>query len=79
MNERGLDLTGKMPAILCSKVDAIGYLYRHENDTVINFAPSEALLCGSRSEHLKNKEIVVASSDESGKISIDWSTIFLTK
>ena len=77
MNERGLDLTGKMPAILCSRVDAIGYLYRDETKTVINFKPSEALLCGSRSEHLKNKEIVVAESDESGKITIDWSNIFL--
>jgi hypothetical protein len=77
MNERGLDLTGKMPAILCSHVDAIGYLYRDENKTVINFAPSETLLCGSRSEHLKNKEIVVAESDESGNIKVDWSKIFL--
>ena len=77
MNERGLALTGKMPAIVCSNVDAIGYLYRDENKTVINFAPSESLLCGSRSEHLKNKEIVVAESDENGKITIDWSKVFI--
>ena len=77
MNERGLDLTGKMPAILCSKVDAIGYLYRDENKTVINFKPSEKLLCGSRSEHLKGKKIVVAESDDTGKITVDWSQIFI--
>lgn len=77
MNERGLDLAGRMSAILCSKVDAIGYLYRDENDTIINFKPSEALLCGSRSEHLKNKKIVVATSNEEGQLSIDWTNIFM--
>lgn len=77
MNERGLALTGRMSSILCSKMDAVGYLYRKENKTIINFATSEALLCGTRSDHLKNKEIVVAESDESGKISTDWSKIFI--
>ena len=77
MNERGLDLTGKMAGILCSKVDAIGYLYRHDNETIINFQSSESLICGARSEHLKGKEIVVAKSDETGKIEIDWSQIFI--
>lgn len=77
INERSLDLTGKMAAILCSKVDAIGYLYRHENETIINFEPSEALLCGSRSEHLKGQKIVVAKSDDTGKVTVDWSKIFI--
>jgi hypothetical protein len=77
MNERGLDLTGKMAGILCSKVDAIGYLYRDENETIINFQASESLLCGARSEHLKGVEIVVAKSDETGQIKTDWSQIFI--
>jgi len=77
INERSLDLTGKMSAILCSKVDAIGYLYRDEENTVINFQPSESLLCGSRSEHLKGQKITVASSDSSGNVTIDWSKIFI--
>ena len=77
MNERGLDLAGKMSAILCSKVDAIGYLYRDENETIINFKPSEKLLCGSRSEHLKGKKIVVATSDDNNNITVDWSQIFM--
>lgn len=79
MNERGLDLTGKMASIVCSKVDAIGYLYRKDNQTIINFAPTQSLTCGSRSEHLKDKEIVVAESDEEGKITVDWSQIFINK
>lgn len=79
MNERGLDLTGKMASIVCSHVDAIGYLYRDENDTIINFNSSESLLCGARSQHLKGKEIVVATSDEAGNIKVDWSQIFINK
>jgi hypothetical protein len=79
MNERGLDLAGKMSAILCSKVDAIGYLYRDENKTIINFQPSEKLLCGSRSEHLKGKKIVIAESDVANKVTVDWSQIFINK
>lgn len=79
MNERGLDLTGKMASIVCSKVDAIGYLYRKDNQTIINFAPTQSLTCGSRSEHLKDKEIVVAESDDNGKITVDWSKIFLSE
>ena len=77
MNERGLDLTGKMASIVCSQVDAIGYLYRKDNQTIINFSPTQSLTCGSRCEHLKDKEVVVAESDESGNITVDWSKIFL--
>ena len=77
MTERGLDLIGKSASILCSQVDAIGYVYREENKTIVNFAPSESLICGSRSEHLKNKQIVLIESDENNKLTIDWSEIFL--
>lgn len=77
MNERGLALTGKQSAILCSQVDAVGYLYRHENETIINFISTESLLAGARCEHLKGKEIVVASSDETGRVKVDWSQIFI--
>lgn len=77
MTERGLDLTGKMASIVCSQVDAIGYMFREDNDTIINFQASESLLCGARSEHLKGAEITVATSDDQGKITIDWSKIFI--
>lgn len=79
INERGLDLIGKSSSILCSKVDAIGYVYRKENETVINFKPSESLIVGGRSKHLIGKEIVVASSDENNNITTDWSKIFINK
>ena len=77
MTERGLDLTGKSSSILCSQVDAIGYLYRRDNKTIINFQSSEKLICGARSPHLKNKEVEVAVSDDQGNIEINWSEIFV--
>ena len=77
MNERGLALTGRQSAILCSQVDAVGYLFRKENETIVNFSASENLLSGARCEHLKGKEIVVATSDETGQIVVDWSQIFI--
>jgi len=77
MTERGLDLIGKSASILCSQVDAIGYVYRDENKTIVNFAPSDSLICGSRSEHLKNKKITLIESNDKGQLKVDWSEIFI--
>lgn len=77
MTERGLDLIGKSASILCSQVDAIGYVYRDDNKTIVNFAPSESVTCGSRSEHLKNAKITLIESDEDNNLTVDWSKIFI--
>ena len=77
MEARGLALTGKIAAILCSQVDAIGYVYRDENKTLVNFAPSESLVVGSRPDHLKNKTITLIESDDNGKLTINWDEIFI--
>lgn len=79
MSERGLDLTGKMSSILCVKADAVGYIYRKENETRINFQSSESLLVGARSEHLKGQDICIAVSDDDGNIKIDWTKVFLNQ
>ncbi len=78
MTERGLALTGKASSILCSQVDAVGYLYRKDNQTIINFNSSPNLLSGARSPHLKGKEIIVAESDpQTDEIKINWTDIFI--
>ncbi len=77
MNVRGLDLTGKSASIICAHVDAVAYLYRNENKNILNFKPSEALTVGTRSEHLNGKEIVIGESDKDGKVTADWSKIFI--
>ena len=77
MNQRGLDLSGKTPGIICSKSDAIAYLYRKDNQTIANFQSAETLVVGARSEHLKNKEIVLLESDDSGNFVSHWDKIFI--
>lgn len=77
MNERALDLTGKSGSILCSQVDAIGYIYRNENETRINFSPSNNLISGARSPHLRNQDIIIAESDDQNNVKVDWSKIFI--
>jgi len=77
MNQRGLDLAGKTPGIICSKSDAIAYLYRKDNQTIANFQSAESLIVGARSEHLKNKEIVLLESNEAGEFVSHWDQIFI--
>lgn len=79
MNERGIDLIGKSATILSANVDAIGYLYRDENKTIVNFKPSESVTCGSRCDHLTNAKITLIESDENGKLVVDWSKIFISQ
>jgi len=77
LTERSVDLTGKTGGIIAADVDAIAYIYRKDNETILNFQSSDSLVAGSRCEHLRGKEIVVAKSDENGKLNIDWSQIFI--
>lgn len=77
MMERGIDLIGKSASILSANVDAIGYMYREDNKTIVNFTPSETVTCGSRCEHLKNQKVTLIESDDSGKLTVDWSKIFI--
>lgn len=77
MTQRGLDLAGKTPSIVCSKSDAIAYLYRKDNQTIANFKTAEALSVGARPEHLKNQEIVLLEMDEQGNFISHWDKIFV--
>ncbi len=75
MESRGLALTGKIASILCSQVDAIGYVYRKDNKTMISFKTNEEVTCGARSEHLKNQEIVLAEEVD-GVYVTHWDRIY---
>lgn len=77
MNERGLDLTGKLASIVASKADAIGYIYREYNQTIVNFQADDSLVCGGRCAHLINKKVVLIESNDDNDISVDWSEIFI--
>lgn len=77
MTERGMSLTGQMPVILASIVDAVGYMYREDNRTVVSFIANESMVCGGRCPHLINKEVDLIVSDEEDNITVDWSEIFV--
>ena len=54
-----LDLTGKLKNMLMADCDAIGYVYRDEDSSelMVSFKANDALEAGSRSPHLKGKEM----------------------
>lgn len=73
-----IDLNGKTGRVLASKSDAIGYLTRDDNsNTILSFNSSDKFVdCGSRPEHLKNKDIVLGEMNEDGTITYHWERIF---
>lgn len=70
-----IDLTGKIKSLICSQADAIGYVFRKGNQTIISFKSNDEVTCGARPEHLKNQEFVVAEEIE-GKIVTYWDKIY---
>jgi len=62
-----LDISGKLKNMIMAHADAIGYMFRDEDDSLmISFKGGKALEAGSRCEHLKGKVIP-----------FDWNTIYI--
>jgi ABC-type glycerol-3-phosphate transport system substrate-binding protein len=72
-----IDLTGKIKSLICANADAIGYMYRKGNKTILSFKTSEEVTCGARPEHLRNEEIVVSEMNEQGELEFHWDKIYL--
>lgn len=70
-----IDLTGKIKTMICAKSDAIGYLFRKGNETLISFKSNDEVTCGARPEHLRNEEIVVAEMKD-GVYTTFWDRIY---
>lgn len=77
MSEMTLDLTGRLGDILCGEADAIGYVYRKRNETIISFEGGNNIVREARAPHLRGKNIVVAESDENNNIEFHMDRIFL--
>ena len=77
MNEMSVDLAGKTGDIICGEADAIGYIYREENKTIISFEGGGDTIREARPLHLRGKKFVVAESDSENNLSIDMSKIFI--
>ena len=72
-----IDLTGKIKSLICANADAIGYMYRKGNKTILSFKTNEEVTCGARPEHLRNEEIVVTEMNEKGELQFHWDKIYV--
>lgn len=77
MSEMSMDLTGKIARLTSANADAIGYVYRKENQTIINFKTNGNVITGARPKHLRETEIVVADSNEAGDVTVYPERIYL--
>jgi hypothetical protein len=77
MSEMAVDLAGKLGDIICGEADAIGYIYREGNKTIISFEGGDNTIKEARPLHLRGKKFVVAESDTSNNIKVNLSEIFI--
>lgn len=66
VNVKDLDLTGKLKNITCANADAIGYVFREDETTMISFDSMGDIQAGSRCDHLKGQTFP-----------LDWDKIFI--
>ena len=77
LTERSLDLVGKLAGMVCRKCDGVGYMYRSGNEVHIKFKADKNIAMGCRSDHLRNKDIVISEmDDETGVLTTHWDKIF---
>jgi hypothetical protein len=78
MFELEMDLSGKLKRVMASKADAIGFLYRSENKTYLNFNGGGDTIIEARSPHLTNKTFLLVEKDiETGVFTNNWDQIFI--
>ena len=63
---KDLDLTGKIKQITCANADAIGYIFREDETTMISFNSLDDTVAGSRCDHLKGQTMP-----------FEWNKIFI--
>lgn len=79
VSARELDLTGKIKSMVSADVDAIGLLYRGEdNKNILSFKTTDDVICGARPVHLKDQEIIISELID-GKFITHWDKIYNQK
>lgn len=71
-----LNLTGKVKSIYCSRVDAVGHLYRKGTQCFLNFDNEHKTISGGRCIHL-NSEILISEKQKDGSIKTFWENVYL--
>ena len=77
LTEMALDLVGKLGDIVCGEADAVGYVYRKKNDTIISFEGGDNTVIEARAPHLRGNKVIIANSDENNNVTVNWDKIYL--
>lgn len=76
VSAKELDLTGKIKSMVSADVDAIGLLYRGENNqNILSFKTTDDVICGARPQHLKDQEIVISELIDK-KFVTHWDLVY---
>ena len=77
VNAKEIDLVGKLGKIICGMADAVGYVYRKENETHISFKGGNGdTIMEARAKHIAGKDIVIAIGNEDGSLTTYWDKIY---
>ena len=72
-----VDLAGKLGDIICGEADAVGFVYREGNKTIISFEGGDGHIREARPLHLRGKKFVVGESDENNNLKMNLGKIFI--
>ena len=77
VNAKEIDLVGKLGKIICGMADAVGYVYRKDNETHISFkSGGDGTVMEARARHIAGKDIVIATGNEDGSITTYWDRVY---
>lgn len=77
VNAKEIDLVGKLGKIVCGMADAVGYVYRKDNETHISFkSGGDGTIMEARARHIAGKDIIIATGDENGMITTYWDRVY---
>ena len=78
VNAKEIDLIGKLGRIVCGLADAVGYVYRKENETHISFKNGgDGTAMEARARHIAGKDIIIATGNDDGSLTTYWDRIYL--
>jgi hypothetical protein len=77
VNAKEIDLVGKLGKIVCGMADAVGYVYRKDNETHISFkSGGDGTIMEARARHIAGRDVVIAIGNEDGSITTYWDRIY---
>lgn len=77
VNAKEIDLVGKLGKIVCGMADAVGYVYRKDNETHISFkSGGDGTVMEARAKHIAGRDIVIATGNDDGTITTYWDRVY---